>query len=191
MLEHSRVYQGTCAVGQRLSAYVRGSFLYRWLTAEPDPDVIVIDLRETWTVGPAIALLDRVFGVVERSATDSVVIRAGGLAAERTLSAPIRVAGIAGLVLATLFVPVAALTERTAVLVVAVGLLVAGTVALFEDRSWAELRETRPGMLLLAAFEPPAPPEEIESKTEPETDVGERMLSDDKNPEQTADGESK
>jgi hypothetical protein len=32
--------------------------VWRWLTAEPDPDVIVIDLRETLTVGPVIAVLD-------------------------------------------------------------------------------------------------------------------------------------
>ena len=44
----------------RLTRVVQGSFLYRWLTAEPDPEVIVIDLRETYTVGPFIAILDRV-----------------------------------------------------------------------------------------------------------------------------------
>jgi hypothetical protein len=38
---------------------IRGSWLYGWLTAEPEPDVIVIDLRETRTVGPVIELLDR------------------------------------------------------------------------------------------------------------------------------------
>lgn len=35
------------------------SFLYRWLTDEPDPDVTVIDLRETYSVGPVLALIDR------------------------------------------------------------------------------------------------------------------------------------
>jgi len=35
----------------------------RWLTAEPEPDVIVIDLRETVTVGPIVLVLDR---IVER-----------------------------------------------------------------------------------------------------------------------------
>lgn len=40
--------------------WARQSFLYRWLTKEPEPDVIVIDLRETLSVGPIIALLDRV-----------------------------------------------------------------------------------------------------------------------------------
>jgi hypothetical protein len=39
--------------------------VWHWLTAEPDPDVIVIDLRETLTIGPIIAVLDL---IVERLA---------------------------------------------------------------------------------------------------------------------------
>lgn len=35
-----------------------------WLTAEPEPEVIVIDLRETYTIGPLIAALDRVTRVL-------------------------------------------------------------------------------------------------------------------------------
>lgn len=46
--------------GAALGGWVRGSWLYDWLTAEPEPEVIVIDLRETYTVGPIIAALDRV-----------------------------------------------------------------------------------------------------------------------------------
>jgi hypothetical protein len=34
------------------------------LTAEPEPDVIVIDLRETWTVGPFLRLLDKLISWV-------------------------------------------------------------------------------------------------------------------------------
>ena len=41
------------------SDWVRESWLYQWLTKEPEPEVIVIDLRETYTVGPFIHLLDR------------------------------------------------------------------------------------------------------------------------------------
>jgi hypothetical protein len=40
--------------------YVRDSAIYTWLTKEPEPEVIVIDLRETRTVGPFIRLLDSV-----------------------------------------------------------------------------------------------------------------------------------
>ena len=44
--------------GQWIADVTTHSFLYRWLTKEPEPEVIVIDLRETWTVGPFITLLD-------------------------------------------------------------------------------------------------------------------------------------
>jgi len=58
----------------------RFSLLYRWVTAEPDPDVVVIDLRETRTVGPVLGLIDRIFGPLTahwqharaRALTDSV-----------------------------------------------------------------------------------------------------------------------
>jgi hypothetical protein len=45
-------------VVESVAGFVEGSYLYRWLTAEPEPDVVVIDLRETYTVGPFIRLLD-------------------------------------------------------------------------------------------------------------------------------------
>ena len=44
--------------GQWIADATTHSFLYRWLTKEPEPEVIVIDLRETWTVGPFITLLN-------------------------------------------------------------------------------------------------------------------------------------
>ena len=61
----------------QLGRYVRGSFFYQWFTAEPDPEVIVIDLRETWTVGPFIAVLDRAISELDRALDQS---RVGSLA---------------------------------------------------------------------------------------------------------------
>lgn len=60
---HARVTRGLRTVKR----WGRHSLLYRWLTKEPDPDVIVIDLRETSTVGPIIALLDRLAVPLGRS----------------------------------------------------------------------------------------------------------------------------
>ncbi|WP_435196407.1 hypothetical protein [Natronomonas sp. EA1] len=64
LLAGSRVAGAMERVTETLTAWSRGSWLYGWLTAEPDPEVIVIDLRETYTVGPVIALIDRVAGWV-------------------------------------------------------------------------------------------------------------------------------
>lgn len=50
-----------------LDEWTRNAWLYRWLTTEPEPEVIVIDLRETHTVGPFVALLDRLAPLAERT----------------------------------------------------------------------------------------------------------------------------
>lgn len=42
----------------RLGAAVTGSWLYGWLTADPDPEFVVVDLRETLFVGPVVDRLD-------------------------------------------------------------------------------------------------------------------------------------
>lgn len=59
------VQQATRMVEMRLAPVrvevnrvIRASFLFGWLTKEPEPEVIVIDLRETWTIGPMIAGMD-------------------------------------------------------------------------------------------------------------------------------------
>lgn len=60
LTDGSAILGAVRSLRDRASTAVRDSFLYTWLTAEPEPEVIVIDLRETWTVGPIIALVDRV-----------------------------------------------------------------------------------------------------------------------------------
>jgi len=47
-------------VRARLLEITKASWIYRWLTAEPEPEVIVIDLRETHTVGPFFTMLNAV-----------------------------------------------------------------------------------------------------------------------------------
>jgi hypothetical protein len=75
----SQIISAGRAIGARASEFVQESYIYRWLTKEPDPEVIVIDLRETYTVGPFIALLDRIIPHIEhawrRSRVGSVVKR--------------------------------------------------------------------------------------------------------------------
>jgi len=54
----SYVVSSMKAVGDGVRRVARDSFLIQWLTKEPEPAVIVIDLRETRTVGPVVRLLD-------------------------------------------------------------------------------------------------------------------------------------
>ncbi len=102
-VEVSRVFTllsilGTAADYARITQHLRTlrrwgrhSFLYRWLTKEPDPDVIVIDLRETYTVGSILAGVDRLTDPLVRSyqhsklrnIADSVAISLTWIAATR------------------------------------------------------------------------------------------------------------
>ena len=60
---HARITRGL----RTAKRWGRHSALYRWLTAEPDPDIVVIDLRETYTVGTVISVLDRLAAPLSRS----------------------------------------------------------------------------------------------------------------------------
>ena len=133
----------------------RHSFVYRWLTKEPDPAVIVIDLRETWTVGPVIATLEWVgtMGPVEWIL--GVAGSVGRHVGQTVRRAPVRLASVAVLsgALAGLLLSWADATavERVAWLGIA-GLAALG---LRVDASWADLAESRVGAWVRAVFEPP------------------------------------
>jgi hypothetical protein len=76
----------TRSLADPFARWVRASYLYRWLTAEPDPEVIVIDLRETYAVGPFLTLLDRLVGPLSRLYQHSTLQRlASGI--ERAVNA--------------------------------------------------------------------------------------------------------
>lgn len=149
---------------RRAGTTVRGSFLYRWLTAEPDPEVIVIDLRETWTVGPFIQLLDRIIPRAVDAYKTSQLGHAASAVAKRARAAPARVGGLTAAAIGIVSILAGIVVGVSVTAIVLFGLLaVGGLVATQEPRSWAELRETRPVELLIAAFEPPEPPESADS----------------------------
>ncbi|WP_418284183.1 hypothetical protein [Halorubrum sp. DTA46] len=156
----SRVATTLRGCGRRLGSWIRASALYQWLTAEPDPEVIVIDLRETRTVGPVLRLLDRAVGRLGDAAGTSRAVSAGQRAEVSLRTAPLPSVGI---VVAVLGVAIAASGLRGGVsllsVAVGLGLAVAGLLAMRDDRDWATLRETRPMTLARAAFTPPDPPE--------------------------------
>ena len=138
--------------------WIRASWTYRWLTAEPDPDVIVIDLRETYTVGPIIGVLDRV--------VDPLADAWAGSTVETTLSgiadAPVRALGIvvavAVLVETALSLALGDFTQSSLL----VRAVVFGLAALASQvpLSASEIAETKTGRLLRAILEPPEPPAE-------------------------------
>jgi len=156
LVEGSAVARFTRDAIARAVTITRASFLFRWLTKEPEPEVIVIDLRETWTVGPIIALLDR---FVE-AAAESRLVAVGSQLWRALLAAPVRAAGVgtAGLSAAFLVATLAASSPSWGALAFGTVLFLAGVVATRDGRDWETLRETRPVELLAAAFELPEPP---------------------------------
>ncbi|WP_152042430.1 hypothetical protein [Salinigranum salinum] len=153
----------------RLGAWVRrvvtSSFAYHWLTAEPEPDVIVIDLRETVTVGPFVALLDRFAGWLDAAAesSSSVVVGRGLLAEFR--AAPVRLLGAAvalGSSL-TLFVGAVLGVVGAIVTVVLAAIALAGLAGTQVTISWADLADSRVGQLVIAALEPPTDSQPVDA----------------------------
>jgi len=69
--EGSVFLQAVTSLVTRMETVVRNSLCYRWLTADPTPSVVVIDLRETRTVAPFVRLLETVSESVERAWADS------------------------------------------------------------------------------------------------------------------------
>ncbi|QHS16991.1 hypothetical protein GWK26_07430 [haloarchaeon 3A1-DGR] len=170
--------------GRFLVRTTRRSWLFRWLTAEPEPEVIVIDLRETWTVGPVIRLLDHLFDRLAGGVADSRVVALASVVHAELRAAPLRVAGVLaiGAGIATLGASaVGGGPTLGAPTVLALALVAGGALALRDDRSWATLRESKPVELLVAALEPPEPPEPSEPPEPPGAngDVGDGTAEDD------------
>lgn len=140
----------------------RASFLYRWLTAEPEPDVIVIDLRETYTAGPIISGIDRTIAELTpgiESATFTEALRSTGRIFAK---APVRYLSMILLVLVAASLLGQSILRGApepthSVLHVVVGVLAAAGVRV--SASAADLRASKLGRWLADAFEPPSPPE--------------------------------
>ncbi|MFB6266386.1 MAG: hypothetical protein ABEI31_01900 [Halodesulfurarchaeum sp.] len=144
-----------------LDAWIRASFLYRWLTKEPEPEVIVIDLRETWTVGPIIAVLDRLVRTFARATPTSTATRAWAGLCRQFRRRPIQVLSLLTLgALSAWFLWTAATGELgTAAFAASAGLAVLALSGLRVTDTLDELMERRAVKLLVAALEPPDVPE--------------------------------
>ena len=161
----SVLYRFTTALTKRfektLEQVIKHSRGYQWLTAEPDPNVIVIDLRETKTVGPLLQVLERVLSVVVPAVIHSRTRRLWREGTRRLRAEPLRYVGAVLLALATASAVSAVLdgsfTQVRALIVAVIALC--GVLAVADGRSWSELRETRT-VGLVAVFLPPEPPDD-------------------------------
>lgn len=149
------------AIGRTCHRYVTASWCYRWLTAEPDPDVVVIDLRETKTVGPIIAGGDRLATALQRATPSSTVVNGTADAATTVRDRPLGAAGLVVLSATATSLGSLALGGALSTPALLGHLFVAGLAALGlrSNSSLEDLRETKPARILAAAFEPPEPPD--------------------------------
>jgi hypothetical protein len=146
--------------------WVRSSFLFRWLTKEPDPEVIVIDLTETRTVGPILLVLDRIIRQLDRARPFSLTNDLAGTLLNRFRRRPVRVAslGLLAFVLLGTIGSILAGSMNPVRLGLFAVLAVLSALGFRVEDSWAELLERRSVRLLIKLLEPPEPPEETEGE---------------------------
>ena len=145
---------------QRVKRYGGRSWLYRWLTAEPEPEVIVIDLRETWTAGPIIEWVDNTLrAIAPATLTSGAVVTAARLR-NRLRTRPIRTVslGLIGVGLIALLVLLTTPEPTGPTLLLVIAVLVLALRGTQSTRTWSELQDTRWYHILADAFEPPEPP---------------------------------
>ena len=146
----------------RTASVARHSALYRWLTAEPDSDIVVIDLRDTWTVGPILVVLDWLLAVAARFWEPSIARTSAQSFARAFRESPIRTVG---LVLLLAVVGNTIVTGTVGSLGTrGLGLrCVLAAIAMAATRVRTpldELAESWIARVLRAILEPPEPPEE-------------------------------
>jgi hypothetical protein len=137
--------------GRRL---VRESWCYRWLTKEPDPQFIVIDLRETWTMGPIVTVLDR---VGRRLSPRTSALRA----VERRVDSAVRarpvqlLSLVVTLVTSLLLVALARMGTTVFFLAPVLGVALLAVLAVRVRLTWSELATPRSITLVSEFFRPP------------------------------------
>ncbi|XGI82711.1 hypothetical protein ACEU6E_05345 [Halorutilales archaeon Cl-col2-1] len=147
-------------IGRSTVEVSESSWLYRWLTAEPEPEVVVIDLRETLTVGSLIELVDRAVSFLVpawvRSRVHATVSETYAYVRDETVRSISLVVLASVLVNTSVSLVLGDLTNTGFVLRFGVGSL--SVLGVRSHVSWDEIAESKPAKLLIAVLEPPEPP---------------------------------
>lgn len=149
--DRSRVFTSVGGAGDRLARWSRHS----WLFGPPaEPEVVVVDLRETYTVGPLLAVLDRTVAWAAPRWRGSAPARTLDRAGDAVADAPVRTLSwvLLGVLLGPVALAAAAGRAPSGWLLVAVGVALLGTR---ERRSTTALRASPAGRVLAALLVPP------------------------------------
>ncbi|EJN57928.1 hypothetical protein [Halogranum rubrum] len=143
--------------GRVAHSWLRESYLFRWLTAEPDPQVVVVDLRQSVVVGPLVRALDWTLSRLIASSSHSRTVQFGADSAGAIRRAPLRIAGFVFCIAALTSLSLAALSGRLSITDVGVSVFVflVGLVGTQIQVSLSQLAEARTVQLVLAVLEPP------------------------------------
>lgn len=148
-------------IATTLQEWIYSAWGYQWLTAEPDPDVIVIDLRETIILGPIFQLFKLIVPQESRIVQTIGSYFQGMTVVNQVRTAPIRITSILLLsaALGGLLISVATTSVTPANGVGLLAVVAGGLYGLRDTRSWEELKESQTINAIRSLLEPPAPPE--------------------------------
>lgn len=156
-LDHSTLHK----LVNWIERIARASWVYRWFTREPDPEVVVIDLRDTVTIGPILTLLEHFVTRMRRYAQGATFRTVAERITESLVNHPIQTVSI--VVLATVITNLGLLIvfeipslDAIGIRLLVVSLALAGTRM---THSASELADSQTGKLLKAALEPPEQPQ--------------------------------
>lgn len=152
-------------VGETVKSWGRSAWLYRWLTTEPDPDVIVIDLRDSYTLGFLLGVFDRVVGRLGPARKSSLATRSVVLTVSKLRERPLRIPGIllAGTTVLNLLIQLGKTEVGRGTLIAHAIAIVVGLLAIQSSLSWDDIEKTGTYRILAAVFGPPPPEESDEN----------------------------
>lgn len=142
-----------------LGGWTRTSFTYRWLTKDPEPEALVIDLRDTVTIGTIIERLDRISNFLQPAVNRSVLTRLVAARADEVRRRPVRMVSLAVFVgvVVSLSLNLIGGQLSPSELIIHTFLLSLAALGTRIKISWAEIRDSSVVRSLSAIIEPPEP----------------------------------
>ncbi|MFB6283427.1 MAG: hypothetical protein ABEK59_05765 [Halobacteria archaeon] len=136
---------------------VKKSWLYGWLTGEPETEVVVLDLERTRTTGPIIKFIDQTVRTVipawMQSGLRTVYEKTARYAREKT----VRVASGLVFTVSVIFMALLEYLDMKSLpsFVLLMTIAVVAGYGIRSDRSWEELRETKAVTIATKLIRPP------------------------------------
>jgi len=155
-VENSWVVRVSSRTEATLSRWASDSRILQWFLAEPEPEVVVIDLRETYTVGSLLRVGDHLAAGVRRFADSTGTTSTLEAVSHRFRAAPVRLLGTVLLAVALLGAGYTVTADAS--MRILGWWLVLASIALLATRECRSAEELD-GTWIGQAFQPPEPPE--------------------------------